>query len=252
MLITKWLTGWKSAARRKNRRIRSSHPAIIEHMEDRVLLTTLVAGYTAQHTEAIAGYVATNSYERVSFDESSGEIAIAGSLSADEVYVDYDSSSGIRKVQVTLNGSVELEVAAVAVSSITFEGYTGSDYFENGTDIPVYASGGGGDDTIIAGQSDIVTTGDGADVIVLGQWLEDAATEIMDYDAADDSLLLVWDLKEDPDPQVAILADEADASVNHVLVNGTEIATVHGATPPDPLDIILVDSGLTGPDLQAG
>lgn len=97
-----------------------------------------------------------------------------------------------------------------------------------------------------------MTTGDGADVIVLGQWLEDAATEIMDYDAADDSLLLVWDLKEDPDPQVAILADEADASVNHVLVNGTEIATVHGATPPDPLDIILVDSGLTGPDLQAG
>lgn len=115
-----------------------------------------------------------------------------------------------------------------------------------------YLNGGGDDDTLVAGVGDVLTAGDGQDVLVLGDWLlqnlgtepeQDAPgpVEIMDYSSADDSLLLVWD-GGGPDPEIDVVADPALAGVSHILVNGDAIATVRGDLPLVE-DIRLVEPG---------
>lgn len=105
-----------------------------------------------------------------------------------------------------------------------------------------FLNGGGGDDSILVGSGDIVTAGDGADEIVLGDWLADGeAAQIMDYTATDDSLVLVWDDSSisgsEPQIEVSIDADTEDQSL--VWMDGTVVATVNG-TGILPGDITLI------------
>ena len=116
-----------------------------------------------------------------------------------------------------------------------------------------FLNGGGGDDTIIAGQDDIVTAGDGGDTIVLGDWItEGSAATLMDFDPQEDSLLMVCDLAGNADPQVEITEDPIFPGVSHVMVNGTEIAAIRSDSPLTADDVMLVDHadatalGLTG------
>ncbi len=103
-----------------------------------------------------------------------------------------------------------------------------------------FLNGGGGDDTIVTGASDIVTAGDGADTIVLGDWnIDGDAAQLMDFDSAEDRLMLVWN--QASDPTVEILADPVTSGLSHVIVNGFEIAAVHG-TAPLVEDILVVTS----------
>ncbi len=103
-----------------------------------------------------------------------------------------------------------------------------------------YLNGGGGDDTILAGEGDIVTAGDGADDIVIGEWLKGGDTaQIMDFDATEDSLLLVWDLSDDPDPDIEVIPDEDAPGTNLILVDGQEVASVSGDVQAD--DIVMID-----------
>jgi Ca2+-binding RTX toxin-like protein len=104
-----------------------------------------------------------------------------------------------------------------------------------------YLNGGGGDDIITAGAHDIVTTGAGADTVFLGDWIsEDTAAEVMDYNGAEDQLIMVWDQIDEPDPEIEVLADDADPNTSLVVVNGTTIATVHGGTNLTAGDIALI------------
>ncbi|MEX0285158.1 MAG: hypothetical protein AB3N23_11160 [Paracoccaceae bacterium] len=66
-------------------------------------------------------------------------------------------------------------------------------------------------------------------------------SDVIEFDAKDDSLLLVWDLDADPDPDVEILPDEVEIGLSHILVNGSVLASVTGDEPPDVQDIVLVD-----------
>jgi Ca2+-binding RTX toxin-like protein len=170
MLITKWLATWKPAARKQNRRAGTTHTAMIETMENRTLLTAVAAEVVVQDYEVDAEQVYVSTYDQVSFDGTTGVISIAGGLSADEVSVDYDSSRGTRKVQVLVSGATELEIAATAVTSIIFEGFSGADHFTNNTEIRVSASGGSGDDTLYGGGGqDSLYGGNGNDYIEGGR-----------------------------------------------------------------------------------
>ena len=103
-----------------------------------------------------------------------------------------------------------------------------------------FLNGGGGDDTIVTGAGDIVTAGDGADTIVLGDWnIDGDAARLMDFDSAEDQLMLVWN--QAFDPTIEILADPVTSGLSHVIVNGVEIAAVHG-TAPLAEDILVVTS----------
>lgn len=110
------------------------------------------------------------------------------------------------------------------------------------TDDVDFLNGGGGDDSILTGSGDIVTAGEGADEIVLGDWLTSGeAAQIMDYAAEDDSLVLVWDDSSDTsvEPQITLGVDPDVDNQTLVMLDGTLVATVNGNTLL-PSDIALV------------
>ncbi|MEM6373370.1 MAG: calcium-binding protein, partial [Pseudomonadota bacterium] len=94
------------------------------------------------------------------------------------------------------------------------------------TDDSDYLNGGGGDDIVIAGNDDVVTSGEGADTIVGGSWIEDGrAMDIMDFDAQDDNILLIYD--DDADvPDIRLEADPDDPEVTQVFMDGIAVANI--------------------------
>lgn len=105
-----------------------------------------------------------------------------------------------------------------------------------------FLNGGQGNDTIIGGSSDIITAGSGADQIILGDWIVDGeAADVVDFDPAQDRLLISWDLSADPNPQVEVQSDPEHANLNRVLVNGEEIALLRGSGQVSAADVMLID-----------
>ena len=208
MLFKSWLNQWKASVRKSSRRGRSSKPAVIETMEERTLLT--VAAIATLNPEIVSGPI-LKTYGQATYDSSSGEIDIQGTLSADDVSITYDSSSGVRKVHVELNGSTELEVAATLVSSISFEGYSGSDRFENSTSVSATAYGGSGADTLISGSGDDFLYGEDGDDSLDGN----AGDDVLQGGDGDD--LLYGHAGED------------------TLRGGADNDTLHGGTDADEL-----------------
>jgi len=100
-----------------------------------------------------------------------------------------------------------------------------------------YLNGGGGDDTIIAGGGDIVTAGDGADDILVGAGGSEPA-EIVDFETGSDSLLIVWDDAEGPEPEVELVA-EADGQWR-IVADGVSLVRGGPGTTPALSDIRLI------------
>ncbi len=112
-----------------------------------------------------------------------------------------------------------------------------------------FLNGGGGDDTLLTGAGDVVTAGDGADSIVLGDWIADGdAAELTDFNPEEDRLMLVWDTEQDPDPEIEVIADPVTPGLTHIVVNGAELARVQGGGDVSAADILLVDYA-DAPDL---
>ena len=111
-------------------------------------------------------------------------------------------------------------------------GVTDDDTTEEADDIDGrdYLNGGGGDDLIIAGRDDMVTAGAGEDSIVLGDWLsQDHQAEVLDFSAAEDSLMMFFDDSDGTDPEVSLEADEENATTQHLVLNGVRIAMIANA-----------------------
>lgn len=99
-------------------------------------------------------------------------------------------------------------------------------------DIGDFLNGGGGDDSILVGAGDIVTAGEGADEIVLGDWLASGeAAHIMDYVAEEDNLVLVWDdsAADSIEPHITVSADPDTAEQTLIWMDGSVVATVNGS-----------------------
>ncbi len=118
----------------------------------------------------------------------------------------------------------------------------GADDGETGSAATDFLNGGDGLDTIIAGEGDIVTTGAGADTIVLGDWIiQGEAADVMDFESGEDKLLIGWDTENDPDPAIDIEQDPQNPNVTRVSINGEEIATLLGGGAVLPSDIVLMN-----------
>lgn len=92
-----------------------------------------------------------------------------------------------------------------------------------------YLNGGGGDDVIIAGRGDIVTTGSGADTVMLGNWLDaDHQAQILDFSAAEDMLMVFYD-ENGPEPEIALEPDATNSGDQRLLLDGVEIAHIVNA-----------------------
>ena len=112
------------------------------------------------------------------------------------------------------------------------------------TDGADFLNGGSGDDTVIAGIGDIVTAGDGADDIVLGDWIpEGGAASIVDFDGADDNILLVYDDAEET-PEVTVQAAPDNPADAQVLMDGVVVANVFGGAGLAASDIVMMPLSL--------
>jgi len=111
-----------------------------------------------------------------------------------------------------------------------------------------YLNGGSGDDVILAGQEDVVSTGAGADQVILGDWLTAGhQAEILDFSLAEDTLLVVYDDAAGEAPEVGLASDPDTPETQHLVVNGVQVATIANAAGLT-LDhvTLLPESGLAG------
>lgn len=105
-----------------------------------------------------------------------------------------------------------------------------------------FLNGGGGDDTILAGDGDIVTAGDGANEVLLAPATNsNAPIQFLDYDAGQDSLIVLWDVAGRGAPTLDVIADAEQPGLSHIFANGTEIAAIRGNGPLSVADIALLD-----------
>lgn len=107
-----------------------------------------------------------------------------------------------------------------------------------------YLNGGAGNDTLVAGAGDIVTSGEGADEIWLDEpTVDDAAVHLMDYDPAEDQLVVFWSPESEVEPVIEVDHSNPDEQV--VRVNGRIVMRLTGAEDLTAEDIALVDSQTT-------
>ncbi|MEI4233670.1 calcium-binding protein [Roseovarius sp. D22-M7] len=93
-----------------------------------------------------------------------------------------------------------------------------------------YLNGGSGEDLILAGRDDIVTTGAGADSVILGDWLgAEHQAEILDFAPDEDSLLVVYDDTAGAEPEVTLEPDGENPDHQRLLLNGEAITLIANA-----------------------
>jgi Ca2+-binding RTX toxin-like protein len=177
-----------------------------------------------------------------SLDGGAGNDAIQGSAGNDALYG--------REGHDTMQGGLDNDTLIAGAGADALFGGWGDDVLSGvmrnalgeDEDDSDFLNGGGGDDSILVGNGDIVTAGDGEDEIVLGDWLASGeAAQILDFTAADDSLVLVWDDSEEgsSEPLITISADPDADDQTLVLMDGAVVATVNGSDIL-PADIALI------------
>ncbi len=90
-----------------------------------------------------------------------------------------------------------------------------------------YLNGGTGDDRISLGAGDIATGGNGADSFILRDWLDaQHQGQIVDFNTAEDNLVLLYDDAGDAAPDVTIEGDTDGPGLHRVLLDGEVVAEV--------------------------
>lgn len=93
-----------------------------------------------------------------------------------------------------------------------------------------FLNGGPGDDLILAGQGDLVDTGEGADTVMVGDWISgDLAVEILDFHPEEDRLIVFYDAQRGGDPHLSLDFGTEDGTAQTLLLNGVPIATIANA-----------------------
>jgi len=100
---------------------------------------------------------------------------------------------------------------------------------------------GDGDDTVVAGDNDIITGGSGADEFALGDWVRGGSpVEITDFDMAEDIIsIALSDGAPSPDIEVE---DDPVTGVKTIYADGQAIAVLPGAAPEFSLRNIAITS----------
>ncbi len=98
------------------------------------------------------------------------------------------------------------------------------------TDLQDFINGGAGHDTLTLGSGDVGSGGTGSDSFILGDWIaEDAAATIMDFDAAEDQILVQYD-GADGEPELTVTNDGGGSQILMDGVIVAELPTMVGLT----------------------
>jgi len=116
----------------------------------------------------------------------------------------------------------------------------------DGPSDPSYLNGAQGDDTIVAGSGDIISGGPDTDLFTLGHWITDPV-QIMDFNSAEDRLLVVYDNNITNDPLIELRVGETANDRMNLYLDGAHIASFSGTDAPHLSDIVLMaQSDLAG------
>jgi Ca2+-binding RTX toxin-like protein len=144
-----------------------------------------------------------------------------------------------------LHGGLDNDTLIGGAGADTLFGGVGDDllvgYVGTGDDLsqPSYLNGGDGDDTIIAGNGDIVSGGRGADLFTLGHWITDPV-QIMDFDTVEDRLLVVFDDITHNSPVVELREGDPLDDRTKLYLDGVHIASFAGSGGLQLSDIVLI------------
>jgi len=95
------------------------------------------------------------------------------------------------------------------------------------------------DTVMVAGSSDVANLGSGEDTVVLGDWVDDDAVLIRNFDASEDAIVLVYD-DAGPAPEIAFARNDLSADQTTVLMDGAVVAHVTSGEALSLDDIRLV------------
>lgn len=105
-----------------------------------------------------------------------------------------------------------------------------------------FLNGGDGDDTLEIGTGDVATGGEGADSFVLGRWVADGeAPTLMDFDRAEDRMLVFYDDSDGAAPPDLALRPSAETpGMTEILSDGAPLAIMPDADAPALDSIVLL------------
>lgn len=104
-----------------------------------------------------------------------------------------------------------------------------------------YLNGGAGDDTLRGGDGDVLTGGAGADILVLDPSGEGAAIEIMDFDAAQDQIVILYEeTGGGAAPEIDMRPHAEDPELAEILLDGRVVSTLPRDALPGVEGILLV------------
>jgi Ca2+-binding RTX toxin-like protein len=93
-----------------------------------------------------------------------------------------------------------------------------------------FLNGGPGNDLILAGQGDLVDTGEGADTVMIGDWIAGGdGAEILDFHSEEDRLIVFYDAQSGTAPNLSLEPGTEDGTAQTLLLNGVAIATIASA-----------------------
>lgn len=149
-----------------------------------------------------------------------------------------------------LHGGLDNDTLLAGSGADTLFGGTGDDLLlardQDATDARAqsYLNAGQGDDTLVAGSSDLLTGGDGADMFITGHWITDPAV-VMDFNRTEDRLIIVHD-DTTTTPPVVELRSPHDSDLTQIYLDGAHLASVAGSAGLTLSDIeIIAESQFT-------
>ena len=69
-----------------------------------------------------------------------------------------------------------------------------------------------------------------------------APIDVMEFDSTEDSIVVIWDHDDNPDPAIELVPDSDDPDLTRVMVDDTEVAQLVGAQDLSTDDIVLMSS----------
>ena len=96
-----------------------------------------------------------------------------------------------------------------------------------------FLNGGEGDDLLEASSGDMLSGGEGSDLFLVGDWLEDGdAARILDFNAEEDGIEVVYDATAHPDPVLTLNPIEGSDDVE-IHLDGLPLAMVQNGSGLD-------------------
>lgn len=119
------------------------------------------------------------------------------------------------------------------------------------SDMRDYLNGGAGDDLVVASDDDVVWLGAGSDSLLLGDWMTGPGAQVLDFDEAEDQLMVVYDeLPSGETPDLGMRLSAEDPSVTEILLDDQVLATMPTEDAPALESVVLIAEQTLG-DLGA-